>query len=350
MKFARLCSLAATMIALLLTCSARANAQWTYFNYQIVDNTGTTLYSTTGAGFNVPGCSNITDVTGFSSLSCSGAGVPSNNGFSDFSFFALVENLIGNDLCPSEPPLPFAEYDDSSSGLYAGMSACWTSGFDAAMVVPIPVGTPKCAPGQSPQGPVECFDPFLFTATSSAVTPAGVKLVPSKWQVSFGSCLEPDGSVTCTVYPLANGDISGVFPSINLIYAPAISCVGFQAPFDTPIALQKKSNRAIPLQIQLEDQTGTPLTPTTLNAAAPIVDISFSSGSNPATDVTDDLLPAGQSSTGNQFTFNSTTNTWQYNMGTSQFTASGTYTVTVRTGDGTQYAISPSCLQTFTRP
>jgi hypothetical protein len=62
-----------------------------------------------------------------------------------------------------------------------------------------------------------------------------------------------------------------------------------------------------------------------------------------------DLVAKGNSSTGNQFTFDSATNTWQFNLDTSPLTASGTYTVSVQTGDGSQYAIS-TCSQTFSRP
>jgi hypothetical protein len=35
-------------------------------------------------------------------------------------------------------------------------------------------------------------------------------------------------------------------PFVKLIYAPAVTCVGFQAPFNNPISLRKKSKRAIP--------------------------------------------------------------------------------------------------------
>jgi hypothetical protein len=125
--------------------------------------------------------------------------------------------------------------------------------------------------------------------------------------------------------------------------------VGFQAPFNNPIALPKNSKRAIPLTIQLFDQNNNLVNPTTLNAAGPVVSLMYSSGSSPAVVVPSaDLLPEGQSSTGNQFTFDSATNTWQFKLDTSPFTAPGTYTVSVQTGDGSQYAIS-TCSQTFTR-
>jgi hypothetical protein len=75
----------------------------------------------------------------------------------------------------------------------------------------------------------------------------------------------------------------------------------------------------------------------------------YSSGSSPAVFVPDDdLLPKAIPAPGNQFTFDSATNTWQFNLDTSPLTASGTDTVSVQTGDGSQYALS-TCSQTFSR-
>ena len=61
------------------------------------------------------------------------------------------------------------------------------------------------------------------------------------------------------------------------------------------------------------------------------------------------LDPVGQSNSGNQFGYDAATQTWQYNLGTSPFQASGTYTVSVSTGDATKYSLSPTCSGTFVR-
>jgi hypothetical protein len=87
------------------------------------------------------------------------------------------------------------------------------------------------------------------------------------------------------------------------------------------------------------------LTHQALSASVP-----YSSGASQGLEVpSNDLLPEGKSSTGNQFTFDPTTKTWQFNLDTSPLSAPGTYTVSVYSGDGSQYAVSPTCSQTFTR-
>jgi hypothetical protein len=129
--------------------------------------------------------------------------------------------------------------------------------------------------------------------------------------------------------------------------APVISCVGFDAPFDVPISLKAKVNRAIPLKMQLF-ANGTPITDLNIGGPAPVVNVKFSAGGGPAIDVTDQLAPWGQSSDGNQFRFDPTSGRWVFNLGTKSFTAPGTYTVTAVPGD-TSYAISPTCTGQFVR-
>ena len=128
---------------------------------------------------------------------------------------------------------------------------------------------------------------------------------------------------------------------------PAYSCTGFEPPFDVPILLKAKVNRAIPLEMQLFDDS-TPITDLNIAGAAPVVNVSFSAGGGPAVDVTDQLAPLGQSSDGNEFRFDPLAGHWVYNLGTKPFTAAGTYTVTVAAGD-TSYSISPTCTGQFVR-
>lgn len=40
---------------------------------------------------------------------------------------------------------------------------------------------------------------------------------------------------------------------------------------------------------------------------------------------------------------------WQYNLKTSNYTAPGTYTITIVSGDETEYRIDPSCEAAFER-
>ncbi len=126
--------------------------------------------------------------------------------------------------------------------------------------------------------------------------------------------------------------------------------MGFQSPFDVALALKKKTNRAIPLTAQLFDHNGNPVTLSTLGTAPPpVVNVSYNSGSSPAVDEISLLDPLGQSSSGNQFNFDPSTNTWWLNLSTAPFSASGTYTVTLQSGDTTQYTVAPQCSGQFVR-
>jgi hypothetical protein len=134
------------------------------------------------------------------------------------------------------------------------------------------------------------------------------------------------------------------------VVTPTYSCTGFQPPFDIALSLNKKTNRAIPLKAQLFDSSNNLVTPTTLGAAPPpVVNVSYQSGTSPAVDDTSLLDPLGQSSSGNQFNFDTTANNWWFNLSSTPFTASGTYTVTLQSGDTTQYQVSPQCTGTFVR-
>ncbi len=140
---------------------------------------------------------------------------------------------------------------------------------------------------------------------------------------------------------------NGVKTTWNFENPVPYSCAGFEAPFNQPLTLKSKSNRAIPLRIQLYDPAGNPVTGDNIGAAAPpVVNVTlngFTYG-NPATSDAG-LLPAGQSSDGNQMRPDGAY--WVYNLATKQFSASGTYVVTIMAGDST-YAVLPTCSQTFT--
>lgn len=345
--------------SLLLAYSTTGNAQISpsqpYNFYQIVDNSGALLSSTTGAGFTPAVCTNVLSGARFV-ISCA----PSIYYYRNFP---LEVSLIGGARsCANEPPVPFQEYDLTQ---FPEAQGCFSGVLNSNLVSSAAPGLPRCQPGQPSTTTNPCEEPYLFTAVPTATTATGTKLVPSLWTITYTDfsnsaipqgvptvvpCLEPNGSITCTSYGLENNLYTGQLPFIKLTYAPPIACSGFEAPFNTSITLPKNSKRAIPLIITLTDQNNAVVTPTSLNAAAPTVVVNYSSTSGTSTYIdTAELLPEGQSSTGNQFTFNTANNTWQFNLNTANFTAPGTYTVSVASGDGSQYAVSPACSQTFTR-
>jgi len=137
--------------------------------------------------------------------------------------------------------------------------------------------------------------------------------------------------------------------SISLA-VPTYSCTGFQPPFDVPLLLKQTTQQAIPPKAQLFDTSQNVVTDTTIAGAPPVVTVSYTAvNGTTAVDETDLLDPLSQSSSGNSFGYDANTQTWHYNLSTSPYSAAGTYTVTLTTGDATKYAVSPTCSGVFVR-
>jgi hypothetical protein len=131
------------------------------------------------------------------------------------------------------------------------------------------------------------------------------------------------------------------------LVATITSCTGFEPPMDTQL-VTAKGNRALPLKAQLFDAGGFLITDTDI-LAAPVLQVMFQSetGGTPE-DVTDLALPAGFGTEGNQFVFTDELK-WQYNLKTKDYTASGTYTISIVSGDEAEYVILPACETSFVR-
>lgn len=240
---------------------------------------------------------------------------------------------------------------------YSGDELCFEQTYNAN-TAPIEIEDTYlriCTPTNPWTSASRCVPAFRFVAAPTA--PGG--LVLSRIIVAFGlanfdsptrPCLEPPGSTVCTVHQPQDGS-TYPHPYVTVVYGPAaptLSCAGFQSPFDQALAL-KKANRAIPLKAQLFNLSNVPVTPSNLNAAAPIVEVSHASGTSPAVDVTASLASVGQSSTGNQFSFDATSGNWWFNLDSTPYAAAGTYTVTLKSGDATKYTVNANCTGTFVR-
>ena len=120
------------------------------------------------------------------------------------------------------------------------------------------------------------------------------------------------------------------------------SCVGFEPPLNAgPVKVKRK--RALPLKAQLLDSDGIQLTVVDI-AMPPVLQVIYSpAGSGDTYDVTDDALAVGLGTEGNQFEYN--VDKWQYNLKTENYTAPGTYTMNMTSGDG--YVIEPTCAASF---
>jgi hypothetical protein len=187
------------------------------------------------------------------------------------------------------------------------------------------------------------------------------------FQISFSTAL-PTTPGTYNVNSFAGGSdlaglasfrdtqssCTGAICSVNILSftistVQTYSCTGFLPPFDVPLLLTKKTKRPIPTAMQLFDATNNIVTDQSIAGAAPVVNISYAAVNSTATDETWLLDATDQASIGNSFTYNPTRQAWQFNLDTKPFTALGTYTVTVNTGDTTKYAVSPTCTGTFVR-
>jgi sugar lactone lactonase YvrE len=126
------------------------------------------------------------------------------------------------------------------------------------------------------------------------------------------------------------------------------TCSGFEAPMGNG-TVTAHGNRALPLKARLFDCDGNEITDLDL-AAPPVVQVLFDSsqGGDPQ-DVTGDAYPAGWGTEGNQFEYNVGDGIWQYNLKTKNYTAAGSYTITMVSGDDSEYVIDPTCTAVFLR-
>jgi hypothetical protein len=126
-----------------------------------------------------------------------------------------------------------------------------------------------------------------------------------------------------------------------------VTCQGFLPPFDKPLILKAKDNRAIPVKMVLRDLLGNIITDANITTP-PAVNVFL--GTVPASETSGyaaDLVPSGLSDDGNAFRYDPVAQIWIINLATKQFKSPGTYTVTVAPGDDS-YVID-GCSQTFTR-
>lgn len=123
---------------------------------------------------------------------------------------------------------------------------------------------------------------------------------------------------------------------VDVIPLPALACEGFKAPADRDVSINRP-NRVVPLRMQLVDDDGFYVGDYEL--APPVLQVAYSSGGD-FVEFADELNYAGRGDEGNQFIFDG--NYWAFNLGTRGL-ASGTYQLSVTSGDASQYVVNPSC-------
>lgn len=130
-----------------------------------------------------------------------------------------------------------------------------------------------------------------------------------------------------------------VFPSGPFI--PRLACVGFDGIGDTVFKITRP--RAIPLRAELQDD-GVPVTDL---AAPPVLQVLFTpeQPAEPPLDGTALVLPVTSTTVGDQFFFDGTR--WAHNLLTLRYSAPGTRTIRMISGDDQEYVINPTCEATY---
>ena len=103
-----------------------------------------------------------------------------------------------------------------------------------------------------------------------------------------------------------------------------------------------KKNRVLPLKVELHDENSDVIDDNAIDSP-PVLQVIFDSGiaANPE-DVTAYALSAGWGTDGNQFEYDISTGLWHFNLKTKNYTAAGTYIISIVSGDDIEYTIDSS--------
>ena len=171
----------------------------------------------------------------------------------------------------------------------------------------------------------------------------------SNHRLTLSPTLAEEGTFSCPPPPppgqitLCSGLASLTFIEFQPT-APAHACVGFEPPLHQgPVKVKK--NRVLPFKADLLDAAGLVLTDTLLSPP-PVIQVVYESGiGGTPVDVTSEALVAGQGMDGNQFEYSGSK--WQFNLKVKNYTAAGTYTVTMSSGNEALYRVEPTCTAQF---
>lgn len=127
--------------------------------------------------------------------------------------------------------------------------------------------------------------------------------------------------------------------SWQLDSTPRFICEGFAPPFEGSVVVKK--NRVLPLKIELMDSDGNNRSDLNITAP-PLIQVKYWSGSGifNLVDVSDHALPVGLGTDGNEFEYTGA-GVWNFNLQTKNYTAKGSYLVSVESGDQSKYKIDP---------
>ena len=154
-----------------------------------------------------------------------------------------------------------------------------------------------------------------------------------------------EGSPVIRYFTLSNSYIGIVNLTVTTTASvPKYSCLGFENPMgQDPVTVKK--NRVLPLKAQLIDQYGDMIIDTDI-ASPPVLQVMGRDSGGSNIDLTNQGLFAGQGTETKQFDF-TVEGKWNFNLMTKNYSNPGTYTISILTGDSSEYVIEPSCRAIF---
>lgn len=169
--------------------------------------------------------------------------------------------------------------------------------------------------------------------------------VDSVSTLPFGRSYVYDSTISPPLDPWSPAAASNLAIRASIHLVPAVTCQGFLPPLSRTRTM-KRGGRTLPLKAFLYDGEGAPV-PQGLLTAPPLVRLLYSSGEGAEPiDVTSSVAPAGLSGRGQAFR-GTLEGKWIYNLKTKKNLPPGIYTVQMDSGDGTEYAVNPTCAGTF---
>ncbi|MFA6147724.1 MAG: hypothetical protein WC899_05900 [bacterium] len=156
-----------------------------------------------------------------------------------------------------------------------------------------------------------------------------------------------EGSAVIKYFTLSNSFISIVNLTITTETTetatpsvPKYSCLGFENPMGHgPVTVKK--DRVLPLKAQLIDQYGDMIIDTDI-ASPPVIQVTGMDSGGSNADLTHQELFAGKGTGKKQFVFTAD-GKWQFNLKTKNYSKPGTYTISILSGNSSEYVIEPSC-------
>jgi hypothetical protein len=201
------------------------------------------------------------------------------------------------------------------------------------------------------------YDPFYGNPVIS-VYDSGHNLIESH-TLNFSTSSYPpnqgffygflEGSAVIKYFTLSNSfiglaNLTVTTTATTTASVPKYSCLGFENPMGQgPVTV--KNNRVLPLKVQLIDQYEALIIDTDV-ASPPVLQVTGKDSGGSNVDLTNQGLFAGQGTETKQFVF-SYDGKWQFNLMTKNYSNPGTYTISILTGDSSEYVIEPSCTAIF---